>query len=180
MHIEHPESTVAFFQRQQIFKDNVYLFACELDNPNLPQVIELRSILDVNVSFPAQKLIRLQDENMAERLQKYIDGNKYKVINQYPHAEYNLWITPVAITSEYIYFSTEVDPDPDARMYYRVSKTLNDGLAFITSNDKVGIMEQGGCKYLAFVLLILYLDVTDEETCAKSGVDVVSEIVISS
>lgn len=179
MHVEHPDSTMAFLQRQQIFKDNIYLFACELDDPDTPVVIELWSILDVNIKFPSEKFIRLQDERIIEQLQKYIDGDKFQLINQYPHAEYNLWITPVAITNEYIYFSTKVNPEPDVRAYYRVPKLLNDGLAFITSNDKVGILEQNGRKYLAFVFLILYLDVTDEEACEKNGVDIVSEIVLS-
>ncbi|WP_163218677.1 hypothetical protein [Bacteroides sp. 224] len=177
--VEHPDSTTAFLKRQHLFKDSTFLFACELDDWDAPTVIELQSILDVNRTFPAQKIIRLQDEDMAAQLQKCIDGETFKLINQYPESEYDLWIVPVAITSEYIYFCTETNFDPEGQnSYYRVPKSLNEGLLFITSNDRVGILEHNGRKYLGFVNLILYFDVTDKEACQNYGIEVVRKIVI--
>jgi len=39
-------------------------------------------------------------------------------------------------------------------------------------------LEKDDRKYLAFVPILLYLNVTDSEACLKSGVEVVTEIVI--
>ena len=180
MIVESPTRILAFLDNNKMFEENSYWYACEMDNYETPSVIELQKLLDFGTSeLPDRKLIKLQDERLIAELQQCLSPKRYKIINQYPESDYNLILNDIAITSEYIYFNNQSDEQGNVNSYYRVPKSLNNGLSSITSNDHVGVMKLNGRVYLTFVPLILYIDVTDADACQKSGVEIVEEIKIS-
>ncbi len=173
LNVDHPEKIFNLLGKDKMLNFKLQLFACDIDTSPYPNVIKLQSLMNNDFNFPQQEFVRLQDKEITKQLSDCFEDGTYKIINNFPDTEYLFQNTvPAAITREYIYFKKENN------MYYQVPKTLNNGLPSITINDLIGILDFNKCRYIVFDPLHLYIEVTNDECCAKNGVEIVTEIVI--
>lgn len=154
------------------------VFACMFDNLTLPCSVELRSLVSGNTDFSVRKLVRLTDEGQSSQLMRWLDGKeRYVTRNKYPEQDYTLLPSSLAITNDSIYVKDDSVSTAEHPVYYRVPKKLNSGLEDITITDSVGILTFSNRKYIEFVPLLLFFDITNRVLCEENGISLVDSVV---
>ncbi|MBP5338909.1 MAG: hypothetical protein J6Z14_06345 [Prevotella sp.] len=113
---------------------------------------------------------RLRRSSHAEYLQKLIDDDSRKRVNECSDTDYSFTNCLAAITPEHIYMERSEGG------YYKIPKSLNDVLYDVQIDDNAGIMRFEGLTSVAFDDKSLYYDVTTEEKMGELGIRVVDVI----
>jgi hypothetical protein len=148
-------------------EDNMW-YVTEMPHDDAPDRLQLERMMQ-SKAWPLQiDLTMVTDDNVIECYEGWFKTCRIEM--PFKELEYVFHPGIYAVTHQHIYI-----PVWNGSGYYKVPRTIHEGMTRITLNDKAGTMEMGGRTYLVFDELFLFID-TNMSELNKYGIEIVTHI----
>jgi hypothetical protein len=164
----HPKAVTHFMKGEHTEDEDNMWYVTEMPHDDAPDRLQLERMMQSKAWHLQIDLTMVTDDNVIECYEGWFKTCRIEM--PFKELEYVFHPGIYAVTHQHIYI-----PVWNGSGYYKVPRTIHEGMTRITLNDKAGTMEMGGRTYLVFDELFLFID-TNMSELNKYGIEIVTHI----